>query len=190
MNEIIDNIKKVGTTNIALIIIALFLRIASIKGTGFSTIGIVKIIDALVSIVALLSGLIYAMKGYGKISHKYYKTFMLFVMLGAIVSIIIPLAKCITNNSFTITYILIIIAYIVIFGCYCVLTYKKDLGLQKSSYMCYITLALNLLLFINAIAGGYRINYVYTSIGNLLLSYITCIFVTAKYDDKQNRRRN
>lgn len=189
MNEIIENIKKVGTTNIALIIIALFLRIASVKDNNFNVVGIIEIIETLVSVVALISGLIYAMKGYSKSSHKYYKTFMLFVMIGAIISIIVPLLKCINNNSFTITYILIILAYVIIFGCYSILTFKKDLGLQKSSYMCYISLAINLLLFINSIAGEYRINYVYTSIANLLLSYITCIFVTAKYDDKQNRGR-
>ena len=181
MKLLSDNLKKAGYFNAILIVIALVLRLVT-----FVSIPTLGKVDAIICIVALVYGLIYALNGYKKDASKYYKTFMYLYLLSAVITLILAFSAAIIELK---NYgILVILANVVILVSIFVLACINNLGEKKSNYLALLVLALNIFkLLFNVAIKGAIMPIVSAGIANIMLACILCVFVSAKYADKKSR---
>lgn len=174
MKVVNDNLKKAGYLNAVLIVIAIVLRLVSI-----GSVPTVVQIDSALCIIALIFGLFYSLSGYKKDSAKYYRAFMYLYLVSSIVSLLAPLL--VTSNTF-ITVINAIIVILVL-----VLAFAKDIGVDNSTYFSLLILLLNLVKLFYSFTGVAEFSKMASNFANLILACILCIFVSAKYKDKESR---
>lgn len=173
MKIINDNLKKAGYFNIALIVIAIVLRLIIIN-----TVPTIVKIDSIICIAALIFGLFYALSGYKKDGAKYYKAFISLYFVSSIVSLITSIIAP-TSESINIYILFINIVVIVLLF---ILAFVKDVGISKSTNISLLILLVNIIkmFYTNKLTyqGGFA---------NLILACILCVFVSAKYRDKESR---
>ena len=174
MKFINDNLKKAGYFNVVLIIAAIIAKLATIK-----KVSMLVNIDSIVCIIALVFGLFYSLSGYKKDSAKYYKVFMYLYFVSSVLSLLVPsIAPLSGKIDFFIVSINVIILILVF-----VLAFIKDLGVNKSTYISIFILILNVVkLFYNV-----KMTVLLLGFSNLILACIVCVFVSAKYKDKESR---
>ena len=175
MKLINDNLKKAGYFNAALIVIAIIMKLV----TFFNVPTLVKI-DSVLCVAALVFGLFYSLNGYKKDAAKYYKGFMYLYFASNIISLLVPLLAPMFEkvNYFivSINAIILILAFI--------LTFIKDLGVNKSTILSMLILLLNVIKLFYNVANKTTIQ---AGFSNLILACILCVFVSAKYADKASR---
>ena len=175
MKFINDNLKKAGYFNAALIIVAIVFRLYFIG--IFPT--AIKI-DSIICTIALIFGLFYSFNGYKKDAAKYYKAFMYLYLFSSLFSFIASISGDKTN-------IIIVITNVVILLSAAALAFAKDLGESKSNTLSLVILALNIVkMFVVISTTGVSLA-VTLHFSNLVLACILCVFVSAKYADKQSR---
>lgn len=176
-----ENIKKANIFNSLLIVIAIALRL-----TVFTKITRIAQTETIVCILALLFGLFYSLNGYKKDSAKYYMTFMILLALNSIVSLCGPISEMING---TITFISIVFAIVeaLVLVCAFMLSFGENLGKAKSTKISYIFLLLEIVKAILALSNGIITPMGLSSVSFLILGFIVCLLVNAKYADKESR---
>ena len=175
MKLINENLKKAGYFNALLIVIGIVL-----KALSFLNNPIYIQIDAVVCIIAMVFGLFYSLNGYKKDAAKYYKAFMYLYLFSSLFSFIASISGDKTN-------IIIVITNVVILLSAAALAFAKDLGESKSNTLSLVILALNIVkMFVVISTTGVSLA-VTLHFSNLVLACILCVFVSAKYADKQSR---
>ena len=174
MKLINDNLKKTGYFNAALIVIAIIMKLITLKDVST----LVKV-DSIVCIIALVFGLFYSLNGYKKDAAKYYKSFMYLFFVSSVLSLLVPsIAPLSGKTNYFIASINVIILVLVF-----LLAFIKDLGVNKSTNISMLILILNIVkLFYNV-----QITVFLLGFSNLVLACILCVFVSAKYADKEAR---
>ena len=174
MRLINDNLKKAGYFNAALIVIAIVLKAICIGiGTTLSK------IDSIICIIALMFGLLYSLNGYKKDAAKNYKVFMYLFFISNAFALTAPFAIKVD--------VLILVSNIIMFVLVFVLTFIKDLGVSKSTNLSMLILILTIIKFLYAVAKLGDSLSIYSGFSSLALSCVLCVFVSAKYADKESR---
>ena len=175
MKFINDNLKKAGYFNATLIIVSIIVKLITIKEVPT----LVKI-DSTLCIIALVFGLFYSLSGYKKDAAKYYKVFMYLYFVSNILSLASQLiAPMFGKKDFFVVSINAIVLILVF-----VLTFIKDLGVNKSTNISLIILLLSVIKLFYDVANKTTIPSEFV---NLILACILCVFVSAKYKDKESR---
>ena len=173
MKIINENLKKAGYVNTVLILIAIVLRIIGI----FKAPALV-VIDSIICIAALVFGLIYALNGYKKGVAKYYKIFMYLLVLSSLLAL----------STLTVEFdVLTFICDIIVLACVLILALTKDLGEYKSNCCSILILSANLVKCFYTFLKTTDIVLTSAGFANLVLACILCVFVSAKYTDKESR---
>lgn len=173
MKFINENLKKAGYFNAVLIVLAIVLRLRLSAEAAI----IIKI-DSIVTVIALVFGLIYALNGYKKESAKYYKGFMCLYLISSAVSILSPALAPLPGASNNVLTVINGIIFVLI----AILAFVKDLGVNKSTTIAASILLLNVVkLFLSNKISIHGI------FANFVLACVMCVFVTAKYRDKESR---
>lgn len=174
MKLINDNLKKAGYFNAVLIVIAIVLRIISFSVLSSST-----MLDSIIFIATLVFGLLYSLNGYKKDSAKYYKAFLYLYLVSNTFSV----SVLFVNRLNLFISILKILEFVLLF----VLAFIKDLGANRSTNLSLLILIISV---IDVLYGAIKIgNIISISSGfsALVLSCALCVFVSAKYKDKEAR---
>lgn len=181
MNFINKNLEKVGIVNILLIIVVFILKISQIGDASN-----LMAIDSILCLVALASGVLYTVYGYKKSSAEYYKIFMLFFCLSALISFLTSVNITFTRTTLGVNVGTIsLVASFIITICAYLLAFGKNLGVKKSINLGFVIIGLNLFKFVSGLGATKPI--IVAGLANLVLSFITLIFVSAKYADKASR---
>ena len=175
MKLINDNLKKTGIFNSILIVIAIVLKVIN-----FSSFPIYIKIDSVVCLFALVFGLFYSLNSYQKDAAKYYKAFMCLYFISSLLSFIASISGGDTN-------LLIIIANVAILISVFVLAFVKDLGEKKSNGFALTIFALNIIKMLIVVVTKTVLLAIKVHFSNLILACIICMFVSAKYKDKEIR---
>lgn len=194
MNNTRNTLKTVGIVNSIIICVSICLVVSSIVDV-FKTmdinpfyLNVISIIGAIALIVALIFGFIYSYNGYTKDFSKYYKGYMILLALSAIIDIVCTILSGLEYDSlYNVFSLLSIIGRLIITICYNVLGFKLDYGDSKSSVASYISLGTCFVLFGLSIVAPPVLGLYKITFGHLLISYITSVFVNAKYTDKKMR---
>ena len=173
MKLINDNLKKAGYFNAFLTVIAIVLRIFQIVSAPIY----VKI-EAVICIIALVFGLFYSLNGYKKDAAKYYKAFIYLYLISSLFALIGPILG--ERN------ILMIISRALVFIAVFVLAFIKDLGENKSSKLALAIFVINVATLCYGVTSK-AISFIIMHLGNVMLSCILCVFISAKYADKASR---
>ena len=181
MSSIEKNIKNFGILNIAWIIIAIILRLLFIR-----FLPLLIQTEAVASIISLIFGLVYAIKGYDKVSAKYYKAYMVIGFLCAFLSLISSIYTFIIEGiSFsTVINIVCNCIYSYNFG---LLTFAKDLGKERTVKATKPILINNTVKLVTSIFTKAELDYLSSGIANLTIALVTAGMVKAKYRDKELR---
>ena len=178
MNKFKKSFDNAGVYIIVMSIIAIVLRVLDFNKNG--TFGMV---DAIVSIIGLVFGLIYAFKGHLKDSAKFYKIFIVLYAVSTIVSLVSYYTY--VKNALSVTNIIILIGHIVVMLGALLLATIKDFGKKNSTNVVNGIALINLLiLFITLVSD---LNFIYIALCNLVLSCIEKAYVDFKYQDKEAR---
>lgn len=183
------NLKNTVTTVIAVILTLaiVFARMTNFTGYDGTNLSLLKTLEAFSCFVTLFIGLAYQIKEYQKSASIFYKLFMFFLIVNAIISFIIPVVFCFEREGVNTNYIIVAIAYLIVILCYTLLTFVKDLGEGNTKILSAVVIVINALLLINSIVKGYSVEYMYATIAGLLLALLAYTFVNAKYNDKESR---
>ena len=173
MKLINDNLKKAGYFNAFLTVIAIVLRIFQIVSAPIY----VKI-EAVICIIALVFGLFYSLNGYKKDAAKYYKAFIYLYLISSLFALIGPILG--ERN------ILMIISRALVFIAVFVLAFIKDIGENKSSKLALAIFVINVATLCYGVTSK-AIPFIVMHLGNVALSCILCVFISAKYTDKASR---
>ena len=176
MKLINDNLKKAGYFNAFLTVIAIVLRIFQIVSAPIY----VKI-EAVICIIALVFGLFYSLNGYKKDAAKYYKAFIYLYLISSLFALIGPIFAILGERN-----ILMIISRALVFIAMLVLAFVKDLGENKSSKLALAIFVINVATLCYGVTSK-AIPFIIMHLGNVALSCILCVFVSAKYTDKASR---
>lgn len=171
MKLLSNNLKKAGYFNSVLIIVAIVLRILSL-----GNLPIFVTIDSIICIAALVFGLFYSLNGYKKDAAKYYKGFMYLYFVSCIFSFLVPIFRDKDVLTMISNAIVLVAAFI--------LAFVKDLGEKKSTYLSLTVLLFSVIKFFYKITNNITFS---AKFGNLILAIILCVFVAAKYADKEAR---
>lgn len=177
MNFITKNLKQAGIFNTALIAVGVVYDVSRL----FNANGLYLIICLVFKILAYCFALNYAFRGYKKDAARSYKHFLYAYGLSILVGVISSSVDGAASMKSTIFAIIRLV-------CVAILAYGKDLGKTKSYALAGIT-------FISSITGfiGYLVNYEISFVSFVLrlcgyiLPAVLCIFVAAKYADKEAR---
>lgn len=172
MKFINDNLKKAGYFNAALIIIAIVFRLYFIG--IFPT--AIKI-DSIICTIALIFGLFYSFNGYKKDAAKYYKGFMYLYIISSLFSLV---ASILGDGN-----LLVIVANTIVLVLVSMLAFVKDFGETKSNGAALVILAISI--FKLCLVATKTIPHISVAFANLILACILCVFVSAKYADKETR---
>ena len=173
MKFVNKHLKEAGYFNTALIAIAIILRIIN-----FPSDQVLTKIDSIVCIAALIFGLVYSFNGYKKDAAKYYKIFMYLYLLSSLVAV---------STYFEGTKLIIFISNIIVSICLFVLAFAKDIGKEKSNFCALLTLALSLAKLLFALQGPTNMAGISAEFASVALACVLCVFVSAKYKDKEAR---
>ena len=173
MELINDNLKKAGYFNSVLIVAAIILR-----AINFANSPTLMMVDNAVCILALVFGLLYSLNGYKKDAAKYYKAFIYLYLISSLFALIGPILG--ERN------ILMIISRALVFIAVFVLAFIKDLGENKSSKLALAIFVINVATLCYGVTSK-AIPFIIMHLGNVALSCILCVFVSAKYADKKSR---
>lgn len=181
MNFVNSNLKKAGYVNVALIFVAIALKLF-----GFVEMPTFVQIESVACIISLLFGLLYSFNGYTKEAADDYKLFMFFYALSCLASVIVTTADIVNGPVRALVYVNAI-ASLISLVCSIVLTFAKDLGYEKSSFLSVLILGASAITILWHILVGCPLLYSTASFAHLIQSFIVCVFVSAKYTDKQAR---
>lgn len=183
MEFIIKNFKKANVFNMVMIAIALALNLYSLTlPVNYK----VEKINTIINIFALLVGFLYSFSGYKKDVAPYYKGFMILYVMASILNVGIGIYDSATNSGVSAS--IIVNAFKTV--CIVLLAFKNDFGKSNSFTVALVILGCTLFLFISSLlaSNSYASNII-ERFDELLFASITCVFVCAKYLDKQNRGR-
>lgn len=178
MKLVNKNLKKVGYFNALLIVVAIIFRLYYI-----GTFSPIVTVDSAVCTIALIFGLFYSLNGYKKAAAKYYKGFMYLYFVSSALSFGSTLY--IGSMSLTASGLVIILCNLAILLLAFILSFIKDFGEKKSNSISLTILILNtikLVLVLNTTTSNISIGF-----ANLMLACILCVFVSAKYIEKESR---
>lgn len=175
MKLINNNLKKAGYFNSLLILICIVLNIINI----FNVPIYIKI-DSIVCIIALIFGLFYSLNGYIKNAAKYYKAFIFMFLISSVFSFIASISG--GDNNY-----LIVASNVAILLSIVILAFVKDLGEKKSNSFAITILLLNAVKICAVIITKSLSLAVRIHLSNFVLACILCVFVSAKYKDKESR---
>ena len=175
-----DNFKKVGIVNLILIELVLIYDVIRLF-KGDSAIGQATII---VHILGYFVGLLYAFSGYKKDAAKYYKLYMLAVLVAEVMSIFNLAPR---TQPDVISYVLrgacIVFAIL--------LTFAKDLGSKTTLSICSASLFIHIFNLVRIIINANnKLAAATNSVSDLALIIIALVFILAKYEDKKARGTN
>ncbi len=176
MGLIANNSKKVGVFNALLLVIAAAFAIYRFT---VPTQNVMILIRDAVYLISVVFGFLYALLGYRKNAAVYYKLFM---VTFAVFAILVFVADIDGSYSF------IMIFRAIVAVCALILAFSKNLGKDRSKLTVYIALASQFI---------YSVIKVYENFGafrkfatvfmHLVIVCVACVFVLAKYADKQAR---
>lgn len=183
MNFISKNIKKAGIFNLIITIVAMGLLVKDLL-SGIDTPA--DVCTSLSLLLALAFGIVYMFYGYKKEGSRYYKIFMALFFFSLFIDVFDEFAYFDNpefNSSMFSTYACFI-RLILLFP----LAFFKNFGKRNSTICSFVIHYLSLFIFIRSIIlYSQDIQYVYSSLGQLVISMITIIFVNEKYADKTLR---
>ena len=182
MKLINENLKKTGIVNSILIVIALVLEASAIKGLP-----LFGVIDKVVSVVGLICGLLYSIKGYKKNAARYYKWFMYLFALRSLISFAISVFLVGFKASDLIS--LIHAINFAIFVCAFMLAFIKDFGEHNSKTAATIILVLSGIRLFGDVTSMllFDANYVNVTAAIFVEAIIINVLVSQKYIDKASR---
>ena len=187
MSFITKNLKKVGIVNTILIAVCLILDGYLIGRYPIILSSPTFVITNVFEVISIIFGLVYAISGYKKDSAKYYKGFMITLLITRIVDAFDDLYITLTFAEYNNSYFTSVFKFAIVI-CIAILVFAKDFGKKKSLIVAYAALICDVAVFARIITayGGFVADIVVASI-YLILSCITTIFVEAKYIDKESR---
>ena len=178
-----DNRRVIGIFNTIFIAIIIVFNLLLL-----SELPLISIIESVAYIIALLFGLIYAIKGYQKKSAKLYKTFMIMFYISSLISLVVPILLGLNDEAANFTSILITTVFnLVIVICSCILAIGKDLEKKFSMTLSYLILVSSLIKIVIAFVVASPIQTICICVSNIYLACMLCAFVAIKYMDKETR---
>lgn len=176
--DIRKHLKAAGVVNTVLIADVFACQIVRLCIPGT----VLEKIKTICVMVTLLFGFFYAFFGYKKNAAVYYKTF--FIMYA--VSILLSAISNITQGS---GHVIGMCISLITLCAVVVLAFAKDFGRERTKFTGYFILALALInIVITAInIGGFPV--VIGAVEEAALAAVACVFIGAKYADKNRRGR-
>lgn len=173
----IKNNKVIGIIDTILIVIGIgydIARVFTMNSIGFLP-GIIF------QIIAYCFALDYAFRGHKKDAAKSYKRFLFAFAL----SMLITLIRCFYKGNLPMSFnILSAISLLFVL----VLAFKKDFGKRNSYILAFGILLLSIAkIVIQYFSGLLTFESLFASLSSLIISITLCIFVIAKYIDKESR---
>lgn len=153
-------------------------------------------IAALLLLIAVIAGIVYAIKGFRKNEATLFRTFLHFYALSQFASIVYSGSLTDLGNNAN---LIGICANVIIFGIILMLASAVDLGKKRSMGLILTVVALNVFLLIGSLigqpglvrGGGARGTiFAFYATSNLILSLVTTLMLVAKYKDKAARGSN
>ena len=185
MANLTDKLRKAGILNTVLIVLTMLCEAAGLLVmSAFSSDRILNIAN----IIALLCGIFYVFTGYRKGRAQFFKLFMIIYAFVSAYDVIADIAYCI-SAKITILCIIEILANVLAALCVIILAFTSNFGKKASMRLgkinCYLTVVSDLVFGIFI----YKDILVYADIyfGDMLLSCLALLFITAKYVNKQTR---
>lgn len=177
MDKIKMRLQEIGL--ISLIFIAAV--VSYLLSRFFMATELIDKVMVVIHMAAALFGFFYAISGFSKQAAMNYKLFMFLYLLSAIVNTYeVFINKDFSTISKTICILCVIISAI--------LTFTMNLGKNKSVIFTILILVFNIvLLLVILIKGNIPFQTQLSGVENALLTAFVCIFVSAKYDDKDAR---
>ena len=186
MKFITKNFKTIGIIMAALILVAMAMILYSLI-TVEGSVGI-SIIFSLIKCIAMVAGLYYCLKGFGKDNAKYFKTFFIMLLAFDAIITILDIYTMITASAVA-KMICPVILNLLTAVCVAVIAFGKDLGLKKSLIFILAGLVFEIVVFVLSITMATGLANIITCFGNMLIMVIAVMFVLAKYADKEARGR-
>lgn len=151
-------------------------------------------IGTLLSTIALISALVYAMTGFGKRSAKFFMIYMLLFSVAeipALISQIMSMVGHVSGASVQLLFTAVTVILLII------LALMKDLGRKVSFSIVTVVLIINLISAVISIAGtatsgaiiGLPVAIIHCG-QTILLATVAYLLVQAKYTDKEERGTN
>lgn len=169
-------------------IIVLCLAGIALRLSEFGKLTVLGKVNAIVCVIGLLFGLAYAFSGYVKTSAKLYKVFIILYSVSSLLSLANFFEKVTNKNALAGFGIAIFIGHLIVTILAFVLAFVKDLGRKKSSYISYVLIGINVLMFMSSLIGN--VDYIIVALGNLVLACVVAVFIASKYVDKASRGRD
>ena len=182
MIDIMKHQRKACVFNLQLICIALVLEFLALIQPAKN---IIRQIDLLLCMVALLPALIYVIGSYRKSAAKYYRIFMYLFTASRLCSLADDIVYSIINNCGAF-FACVFRAPVLL--CALLLAFVPNFGRKKSLGAAYTILALELINAIReVIVVGAGFDVIVRGISGVVLACIVCMFVLFKYADKAAR---
>lgn len=176
MGNIREHLKAAGIVNTVLIADVFLCQIVRLC----MPIGLLEKFKSLCFMVTLIFGLFYAFNGYKKNAAKYYKTYMICYAVSVLAAVVNSVSKG-SGHMIEICISLFTLCAALM------LAFAKDLGRDRSKFAGYFILVLSIVnIIIVAIDIG-GLPAIIGAIEEAALAALTCIFVAAKYADKNKR---
>lgn len=177
MDKIKIRLQEIGL--ISLIFIAAV--VSYLLGRFFMATEITDKVMVVIHMGAALFGFFYAISGFSKQAAMNYKFFMFLYLVSSLVNTY----EVFENKDFSTMSKVVCILGVVVSA---ILTFGKNLGKNKSVILTISILLLNIaLLLVILVKGDIPFQTQLNGVENALLTAFVCIFVSAKYDDKDAR---
>lgn len=176
MEFITKNLKQAGIFNTILIVGGMVYDIVRIfrESSVYSTIAVV------LQLIAYCFALNYAFRGYKKDAAKSYKMFLYAFILSMIATMVSVLIHGKAPMHSTVLSVIRLV-------CVSILAFTNDLGKTKSYLFSAITFIVAVISLVWQISNGVQFGRLYSFLSALVLSAVLCVFVVAKYSDKESR---
>ena len=136
---------------------------------------------SVLSVIAYIFGIFYTIKGSTKAQAAYYKIFMMLFLLAALLCTVELIANEEASNVKKIAYIISVILLIL-------LSVVDNLGKSKTFYLGLIVLTIYFMCWVYEIINAYNpFTACLHTLGKVFLSGAACLFISAKYEDKDKR---
>ena len=186
MKFITKNFKNIGLILAALILIAIAMILYSLI-TVENSVGL-SVIFSIIKCIAMIAGLYYSLKGFGKDNAKYFKTFFITLFAFDAIISVIDIYTMFTAGTAA-AMICPVILNLLTAVCVAIIAFGKDLGFKKSIILILAGLVFEIVVFVLSIAMATGLANIITCFGNMLIMVIAVMFVLAKYADKEARGR-
>lgn len=175
-----ENFKKVGVFNTVLIILVVIYD--SLRLVTGNT--LLPKISIAIHFGAYIAGILYAVSGYKKDAAKYYKVFMLFLVVSEILSFVSKMDRS-EPPMFS-----MILSGICVFAAL-ILFFVKDFGKKNTIAICSMSLILHISnLLYTLINASAKFQAATGPISDSILLIVALVFIVAKYEDKASRGSN